>query len=106
MWLGLLYTETKAAKENGKGAERKAAGGGSCVEEAAPPAPLAPDSPGEMARQEPTSAYPMGHTYSQHGPPWPVLVLLTSALLHVFHCADDQGAGDAWRKQVQLTWSS
>lgn len=39
MWLGLLYTETKAAKENGKGAERKAAGGGSCMEEAAPPPP-------------------------------------------------------------------
>lgn len=71
-----------------------------------PPSPVTPGSSWEMARQEPISAHPMGHACSQHGPPWPVLALLTSALLHVFHHGDEQGAGGAWKKQVQLTWSS
>lgn len=60
MWLGLLYTETKAAKENGKGAERKAAGGGSCVEEAAPPTPLHLTALGRWRDRSPPLPTPWG----------------------------------------------
>lgn len=105
MWLGLLYTWRhgqlrRTAKERG---ERQPE-----VRLAQRKQTLQPHtcSPGETARQEPTYAHPMGYDCGQHGPPWPVLVLLTSALLHVFHHGDKRGAGGAWRRQAHHSWSS
>jgi len=60
------------------------------------PHTLAPRSPGKCE----TRAHlcpPVGHACSQHGPPWPILALLTSAVLHIFHHGGDQGTGGAWR---------
>lgn len=72
MWLGLLYTETQAAKENCTGGEGEKGSLRWGLHRGSRSPTLAPSSPGEMARKELTSAYPMGHAGCQHGPPWPV----------------------------------